>query len=188
MNSTRRVYETIVVLHPELDDEGVEAQVTNVTSLLEGKGAEILRSERGGKRRLAYPIKKQRYGYYNLLHFRAEAEVLEELDRMYRLNEQIIRHLTVRFDKEEHLTSLTRMGDDEGRDEDRDDRRRGRRGDYRGGEERRPPRAVAPRPEPDTESAREEPSVSTVSAEASEDTPADTVEQVSEESADGKPE
>jgi small subunit ribosomal protein S6 len=181
MSSISRIYETIVVLHPELDDEGVETQVTNVVSLLEGQGAEIIRSERGGKRRLAYPIKKQRYGYYNLLHFRAEAEVLEELDRMYRLNEQIIRHLTVRFDKEEHLTGLTRMGDDEGRDDDRDDRRRGRRGDYRGGEERRPPRAAEPRPEPATEPADEEPSVSTVSAEASEVTPADTVEQVSEE-------
>jgi small subunit ribosomal protein S6 len=178
MSSTKRIYETIVVLHPELDDDGVETQMTNVVSLLEGQGAEIIRSERGGKRRLAYPIEKQRYGYYNLLHFRAEAGVLAELDRMYRLNEQILRHLTVRFDKEEHLTGLIRMGDDEGRDEERDDRRRGRRGDYRGGEDHRPPRREGSRLESSAASDDQEPSVSVMSAQAPEDTSADTVEQV----------
>ena len=52
---------------------------------------------------------------------------------MYRLSEPTLRYLTVRYDKEEQLTGLTRMGDDDGRDDDRDDRRRGRRGDsFRG--------------------------------------------------------
>lgn len=128
---TTNLYETVFVLHPEMTEEDVEASVQNTVQLLEGKGAEIIRIDRGGKRRLAYVMRKQRYGYYTLVHFRATPAPLPELERMYRLNERVLRYLTVRFDKEEHLTGFTRVPDDDGREEDRDDRRRGggRRGD-----------------------------------------------------------
>jgi small subunit ribosomal protein S6 len=132
MNGRKQIYETVFVLHPELTEEEVETQIQNVLKLLEGKGAEIIRIDRGGKRRLAYVMRKQRYGYYNLIHFRAVAEALFELERIYRLSERVMRYLTVRFDKEEQLSGFTRVPDDEGRDrdEDRDERRRGgRRGE-----------------------------------------------------------
>jgi small subunit ribosomal protein S6 len=130
---TKNLYETVFVLHPEMTEEDVETSVQNTVQLLEGKGAEIIRVDRGGKRRLAYVMRKQRYGYYTLVHFRATPDPLPELERMYRLNERVLRYLTVRFEKEEHLTGFTRVPDDDGRDEDRDDRRRGgRRGDFRG--------------------------------------------------------
>jgi ribosomal protein S6 len=98
---------------------------------LENHDAEILRVDRGGKRRLAYTVQKQRYGYYDLIHFRSTPDALPPLERMYRLSERVIRYLTVRFDKEDQLTGFTRLGDDDGRDrdrdrdDDRDDRRRG---------------------------------------------------------------
>ena len=128
----KRIYETIFVLHPDMTDEEVNTGVQNTVALLESHGSEIIRTERGGKRRLAYPVEKQRYGFYSLIHFHGTNAALSELERMYRLNERVLRYLTVRFEKEEHLTGLTRMGDDDGRDEDRDDRRRGRRGDFQG--------------------------------------------------------
>jgi small subunit ribosomal protein S6 len=130
--SEKRIYETVFVLHPDMTDEDVNAGVQNTVALLESHGSEIIRTERGGKRRLAYPVEKQRYGFYSLIHFHGTNAALSELERMYRLNERVLRYLTVRFEKEEHLTGLTRMGDDDGRDEDRDDRRRGRRGDFQG--------------------------------------------------------
>ena len=130
MNVTKNLYETIFVLHPELTEEDVEANIQSTVQLLEGKGAEIIRIDRGGKRRLAYVMRKQRYGYYNLIHFRATPEPLPELERMYRLSERVLRYLTVRFDKEEHLTGFTRVPDEDGREEDREERRRGgRRGE-----------------------------------------------------------
>lgn len=131
MDTQKHIYETVFVLHPELTEEEVEANIQNISGLLEGKGSEILRVERGGKRRLAYPVRKQRYGYYNLLHFRAVPEALTELERLYRLSERVIRSLTVRFDKAEQLTGFTRLADDDGQDEERDERRRGgRRGEF----------------------------------------------------------
>jgi hypothetical protein len=72
-------------------------------------------------------MRKQRYGYYTLIHFRATPEPLPELERTYRLSERVLRYLTVRFEKEEHLTGFTRVPDDDGREEDREERRRGGR-------------------------------------------------------------
>lgn len=127
----KNLYETVFILHPELSEEDVEAAIQNVSKLLTDKGAEILNTDRGGKRRLAYAIRKQRYGYYNLLHFRATPEALVEIERFYHLSEHVIRDMTIRFDKEEQLSGFTRVPDDEGRDDDREERRRGgRRGDF----------------------------------------------------------
>ena len=142
MNVIKHLYETIFVLHPELTEEDVEANIQSTVQLLEGKGAEIIRIDRGGKRRLAYVMRKQRYGYYNLIHFRATPAPLPELERMYRLSERVLRYLTVRFDKEEQLTGFTRIPDDDGREDDREERRRGgRRGEpFHGRGEGRYPR------------------------------------------------
>jgi len=130
MDARKHIYETVFVLNPELTEEDVETNIQSTVQLLEGKGAEIIRIEHGGKRRLAYVMRKQRYGYYNLIHFRATPVALPELERMYRLSERVLRYLTVRFEKEEQLTGFTRVPDDDGREEDRDDRRRGgRRGE-----------------------------------------------------------
>ena len=138
--SGKRIYETILVHHPDMSEEEVETGLKSTVELLETNGSEIIRTERGGKRRLAYMVQKQRYGYYNLIHYRGTSEALVELERAFRLNDRVLRYLTVRFDKEDQLTGLTRMGDDEGRDDERDDRRRGgRRGDFggpRGGRDR----------------------------------------------------
>ena len=144
MNVSKHLYETVFVLNPELTEEDVEANVQSIVQLLEGKGAEIIRIDRGGKRRLAYVMRKQRYGYYTLIHFRATPAPLPELERIYRLSERVLRYLTVRFEKEEHLTGFTRVPDDDGREEDREERRRGRRGEpFQGRGEGRYPRRGA---------------------------------------------
>jgi small subunit ribosomal protein S6 len=145
VNAVKHLYETVFVLHPELTEEDAETNIQSIVQLLESKGAEIIRIDRGGKRRLAYVIRKQRYGYYTLVHFRATPEPLPELERLYRLSERVLRYLTVRFEKEEHLTGFTRVPDDEGREEDREERRRGgRRGEpFQGRGEGRYPRRGA---------------------------------------------
>ncbi len=130
MNARTALYETIFILHPELTEEETEEAVQNLNKILEDRGSETIRIERGGKRRLAYPIRKQRYGYYTLIHFRALPDALLELERVYRLSDRVLRYISVRYDKEEQMTGFTRLPDDDGRDDGRDDRRRmGRRTD-----------------------------------------------------------
>lgn len=137
MNARTALYETIFILHPELTEEETEETVQNLNRVLEDKGSETIRIERSGKRRLAYPIRKQRYGYYNLIHFRALPDALLELERVYRLSDRVLRYISVRYDKEEQMTGFTRLPDDDGRDEGREDRRR--MGRYRGASENRRP-------------------------------------------------
>jgi small subunit ribosomal protein S6 len=130
MDGLKNIYETIFVLNPELTEEEAEAGLQNVVRFLEDRGGEIIRVDRAGKRRLAYPVAKQRYGYYSLLHYRVAPETPAALERSFRLNERVIRYLTVRYTKEEQLTGFTRLTDDDGHEEEREERRRGgRRGD-----------------------------------------------------------
>ena len=139
MTARTALYETIFILHPDMTEEEAEEAVQNLNKVLEDRGSETIRIERGGKRRLAYPIRKQRYGYYNLIHFRALSDALLELERVFRLSDRVLRYISVRYDKEEQMTGFTRLPDDDGRDEGRDDRRR--MGRYRGGpDDRRPAR------------------------------------------------
>ena len=129
--NTKRIYETLYVLSPDLSEGEAEASLQSTVELLKTNGSDIIGTEFGGKRRLAYAIQKQRYGYYNLIHYHGTPTALVELERMFRLSDRVLRYLTVRFDKEQQLTGLTRQGDDDVHDDDRDDRLRGsRRGDF----------------------------------------------------------
>ena len=178
MTARTALYETIFILHPELTEEEAEETVQNLNKVLEDRGSETIRIERGGKRRLAYPIRKQRYGYYNLIHFRSLSDALLELERVFRLSDRVLRYMSVRYDKEEQMTGFTRLPDDDGRDEGRDDRRR--MGRYRGGSEdrdrdrdrdRRPTREEEPVADVETDEEPETPEIMAEGQEESEDAP-----------------
>ena len=174
MTARTALYETIFILHPELTEEEAEETVQNLNKVLEDRGSETIRIERGGKRRLAYPIRKQRYGYYNLIHFRSFSDALLELERVYRLSDRVLRYMSVRYEKEEQMTGFTRLPDDDGRDEGRDDRRR--MGRYRGGPEdrdrdRRPPREEEPVADAETDEGPDTPEAMAEGQEESENAP-----------------
>jgi small subunit ribosomal protein S6 len=90
-----RLYETIFIIQPELSEEDAEGHIKRVENLITRLGGEILKTERWGKKRLAYEINKQRYGYYVLLRLRGEPAILPELERHYRLTEGIIRSMVI---------------------------------------------------------------------------------------------
>jgi small subunit ribosomal protein S6 len=94
------LYETIYIIHPELNEDDVEGHIQRVENLVTRLGGEILKTERWGKKRLAYEVNKHRYGYYVLLRLQANASVLPELERHYRLTEGIIKSLVIRLKAE----------------------------------------------------------------------------------------
>lgn len=95
-----RDYELMVVLTPELDEAGVTAATERLTTLVSGRGGEVVDVQSWGRRRLAYPIQKHRDGYYAVAKLKLAPEAAEPLDRSLRLNEAVIRHLLVRLDEE----------------------------------------------------------------------------------------
>jgi len=93
----------LVVGAPTLTEDESAAIVTGLEgTIAEGKGT-LIRTEPWGKKRLAYRVQKFDEGYYTLLFYEAEPAVVHELERRIRLNESLIRFLTVKVDWEEKV-------------------------------------------------------------------------------------
>ena len=95
-----QLYETIFIIHPELSEDDVEEHIKRVENLVTRLGGEILKTERWGKKRLAYEVDKHRYGFYVLLRLRTNSAILPELERHYRLTEGIIKSIVIRLKAE----------------------------------------------------------------------------------------
>jgi small subunit ribosomal protein S6 len=90
-----RDYETIFILDPNLEEGEVKDEIAKVENLITSLNGEIVGVEPGGKRRLTYEIKGNREGYYTLINFRFEPSSLTELERAYKINERVLRHIIV---------------------------------------------------------------------------------------------
>ena len=94
-------YESIFILRSSLGDEDAEAVIEKMKSVLTKHGATIVKAENWGKKKLAYEIKHDRRGTYILLQFEsAQENVVSELERLYRLEDSVIKFLTVRVEEE----------------------------------------------------------------------------------------
>ena len=92
-------YETVFILTPVLSAEQMKETVDKFKKLLTDNGAEILNEENWGLKKLAYPIEKKTTGFYQLLEFKSEPELMKKLETEYRREERVIRFLTVKLDK-----------------------------------------------------------------------------------------
>jgi small subunit ribosomal protein S6 len=94
-----RKYETLFILHPSLDEEAVKANIEKFKGVIENNGGVVDNIDFWGKRKLAYDIKKVSEGYYTLVNFSAEPELPKELDRIFRINDTVIRHIIINPEK-----------------------------------------------------------------------------------------
>ena len=92
-------YETVFILTPVLSDVQMKEAVDKFKAILTEQGAEIVNEENWGLRKLAYPIQKKTTGFYNLLEFNANPEVIAKLEVQFRRDERVIRFLTFKMDK-----------------------------------------------------------------------------------------
>ncbi len=93
-----REYETTFVIQPELSDEGVQAVCARVEAILEKQGAIQLFYDDMGRRRLAYSIRNFQKGHYLTLHYLDDGKVVTEVERVLRLDDSVLRYLTVLAD------------------------------------------------------------------------------------------
>ncbi len=96
----KRHYESVVIINAALEDDKVEEVIKKIEKTLADGEAEITDVERWGRKRLAYPIRKAKTGYYLVIRFIADPSFIAKLDRFYRLEEQIFRSLIVLLEKE----------------------------------------------------------------------------------------
>lgn len=90
-----RSYELVFILNADMEDEATEAAVNKFTGLIEKNGGELVKVDKWGKRRLAYPINKRTEGYYVLVNFKAEPAVSHEVERVLRITDEVIRHMVI---------------------------------------------------------------------------------------------
>jgi small subunit ribosomal protein S6 len=126
-------YEHVVVTRPDISPQQVDALVEDITKIVTERKGKVGKTEYWGLRNLAYPIKKSRKAHYSLINIDAPGEVIHELERRHRINEDVLRFLTVKVDalSDEPSPVVARK--------DRDDRRKPRDGEgggFGGGGER----------------------------------------------------
>jgi small subunit ribosomal protein S6 len=90
-----RLYEIVYIFDPALDEDGVNARLEKHHGIITGAGGEIATVDHWGARQLAYPVAKQRMGYYVVVHFTADADALPEFERQLKLDESVLRYLLV---------------------------------------------------------------------------------------------
>lgn len=95
-----RNYESLYIIHPEVVGDELTAKMEKFQEVLTGQGAEIHKLDNWGVRKMAYQIKKVERGCYVQTLFRAEAPVIAEYERRLRLDEKVMRFLTVRHEGE----------------------------------------------------------------------------------------
>lgn len=92
-------YSTIVVVDSLLKTEEIEKTIDQIERSIKNNGGEILEIDRWGKKRLAYVIKKRQYGYYVEITFKADGNAIKVIEQEYRLDENILRYLTIKLNK-----------------------------------------------------------------------------------------
>ncbi|MBW7572029.1 30S ribosomal protein S6 [Caproiciproducens faecalis] len=95
MSDVKNSYETVFILSTKLGEDAIAALVQKFKDLIEANGT-IDSIDEWGKRRLAYPIKKQEEGYYTLVNFTSAPEFTAELDRIYKITDGVLRSLIIK--------------------------------------------------------------------------------------------
>ncbi len=93
-------YETTYITRVDLSDEGLKALQDRLEKVVQSFKGAIVLTEDWGKRRLAYPIRKEARGHYTYLSYTGQGEVVQEIERSLRLNEHVLRFLSVNLDRE----------------------------------------------------------------------------------------
>jgi len=94
-----RQYETTFIVDAHLPGEQIDATIDKLTKFIDGSGGKVKLVDRWGKRRLAYEIRRRQYGYYVYVRFESEGSFVKELEREFKLNDSIVRFLTVAVPK-----------------------------------------------------------------------------------------
>ena len=137
-------YENVFIARQDISGAQVDALADTFTQLVADNGGEVKKREYWGLRNLTYRMRKNRKGHYVLLNLSAPPAAVAELERTMRINEDVIRYLTIRVDQLEEGPSVvmqSRGGRDDRRRSDRD----------RSGDGREPEQSVLERSVPETQ-------------------------------------
>jgi len=93
-----RNYENLVIVKPTLTAEEIQASVKAIEEVITSNGGEIATTDSMGMRKLAYPIEKNERGYFHVIYYSIAPSSITEIERRFRLNEELLRFVTIKYD------------------------------------------------------------------------------------------
>lgn len=102
-------YETVFVVKPTLTEEEIAQQINAIKEIITNGGGEIAVVEDIGVRALAYEVQKQKRGYYTIIYFKSNGELILEIERNFRINENIIKFMTVKYENKKEISKWEEM-------------------------------------------------------------------------------
>lgn len=103
-----RTYEVMYIVNPDTADEKIAKLNDAVEKLIQKEGGSVVKVDDIGRRKLAYPINKKNEGYYVLFEIEGTGQEIAELERRMRVNDMIIRFMTVRVDEDRKAADRVR--------------------------------------------------------------------------------
>ena len=105
------LYEHLLIARQDISAQQVDALATHLKTIVEGNGGKVEKQEYWGLRGLAYRLKKNRKGHYVLLNINAPGAAIHELERQLKINEDVLRFMSVKVDKFEQSSNKNRRDD-----------------------------------------------------------------------------
>jgi small subunit ribosomal protein S6 len=104
-----RHYENLVIVKPTLTEEEIKSQLAWIDENITSNGGEIVARDEMGIRKLAYPIEKNTRGFYYVVYFKMDPASIGEVERRYRINEELLRFVTMKYDSKREVKAWTEM-------------------------------------------------------------------------------
>lgn len=104
-----RHYENLVIVKPTLTQEELTQEISMVEEVITSNGGEIAATDSMGMRKLAYPIKKNERGYYHVIYYTVAPSAIAEIERRFRINENLLRFITIKYENKKEINAWNKM-------------------------------------------------------------------------------
>ena len=104
-----RHYENLVIVKPTLTEEEIKNSIAAIEAVITENGGQIVARDEMGMRKLAYPIEKNPRGYFHVVYYTIEPSAIAEIERRFRINEELLRFVTIKYDSKREVKAWNDM-------------------------------------------------------------------------------
>jgi small subunit ribosomal protein S6 len=104
-----RHYENLVIVKPTFTAEEIQVSIKTIEDTITSNGGEIATTNAMGMRKLAYPINKSERGYYHVIYYKIAPAAISEIERRFRINEDLLRFMTIKYDTNREIAAWNKL-------------------------------------------------------------------------------